>query len=61
MTNPPEPRSNEYSSTYVVFDRNHTAEHQRLTIQDQMITAAMGGVLPEQPDPSTFRRVLDVG
>ena len=26
-----------------------------------MITAGMGGVLPEQPDPAIFRRVLDVG
>jgi len=61
MTNPREAHSHEYSSTYVVFDRKNTAEHQRLIIQDQMITAAMGGVLPEQPDPSALRRVLDVG
>jgi ubiquinone/menaquinone biosynthesis C-methylase UbiE len=26
-----------------------------------MLTAGMGGVLPEQPDPSIFRRVLDIG
>jgi ubiquinone/menaquinone biosynthesis C-methylase UbiE len=26
-----------------------------------MLTAGMGGVLPEQPDPAIFRRVLDVG
>ncbi len=26
-----------------------------------MITAGMGGVLPEQPDPTIFQRVLDVG
>jgi ubiquinone/menaquinone biosynthesis C-methylase UbiE len=61
MTNPPEPHSREYGSTYVVFDRNNTTEHQRLTVQDQMITAAMRGVLPEQSDPSALRRVLDVG
>src|SRR5713101_6116958 len=26
-----------------------------------MLTTGMGGVLPEQPDPAIFRRVLDVG
>jgi len=29
-------------------------------MQDEMVTTAMGGVLPEQPDPVVFRRVLDV-
>ncbi|MBO0793274.1 MAG: methyltransferase domain-containing protein, partial [Ktedonobacteraceae bacterium] len=29
-------------------------------IQDQMITSGMGGVLPEQPNPTVFQRVLDV-
>jgi ubiquinone/menaquinone biosynthesis C-methylase UbiE len=33
----------------------------RLQIQDQMITSMMGGVLPEQPNPTRFQRVLDVG
>jgi len=33
----------------------------RLQVQGQMLTTGMGGVLPEQPDPAIFRRVLDVG
>jgi len=33
----------------------------RLQIQDEMLTTGMGGVLPEQPDPAIFQRVLDVG
>ncbi len=53
--------SQEYSSAYFVQDRSNQAEKERLAIQDAFITAGMGGVLPEQPDPSVFRRVLDVG
>lgn len=60
MTNPLEPGRDEYSSTYAVFDRNNKEEHLRLTIQDQMITTAMGGVMPEQSDPGSFHRVLDI-
>ena len=52
---------NELPSTYFVQDRQSKDELARLTIQDQMITKAMGGVLPEQPDPSIFHRILDVG
>jgi SAM-dependent methyltransferase len=33
----------------------------RVSVQDQMTTAGMGGVLPEQPDTTQFRRILDVG
>jgi ubiquinone/menaquinone biosynthesis C-methylase UbiE len=33
----------------------------RLRIQDQMLTDSMGGVLPEQPDPTRFDSVLDIG
>jgi ubiquinone/menaquinone biosynthesis C-methylase UbiE len=51
----------EHPSTYVVQDRQNQQELTRLTIQDQVITASMGGVLPEQPDPGAFKRVLDVG
>ena len=57
-TNPPH---REQPSTYTVQDRSNQEELMRLRIQDQMITAGMGGVLPEQPNPTTFRRVLDVG
>jgi ubiquinone/menaquinone biosynthesis C-methylase UbiE len=57
----PKQTHHEHPSTYFVQDRSNDQEMQRLQIQDQFITAGMGGVLPEQPDPSRFRRVLDVG
>lgn len=60
MSNPTNPRR-EHPSTYHVQDRSNEEELTRLQIQDQMITAGMGGVLPEQPDPTMFQRVLDVG
>jgi ubiquinone/menaquinone biosynthesis C-methylase UbiE len=53
--------SHEHPSTYFVQDRSNEREIIRLQVQDQMITAGMGGILPEQPDLSQFRRVLDVG
>jgi len=51
----------EQPSTYVVSDRSNQEELRRLQIQDHLLTSQMGGVLPEQPDPARFRRVLDVG
>jgi ubiquinone/menaquinone biosynthesis C-methylase UbiE len=51
----------EPASTYFVPDRSHKEELLRLQIQDQILTAGMGGALPEQPDPTIFQRVLDVG
>ncbi|HEY0752931.1 MAG TPA: class I SAM-dependent methyltransferase [Ktedonobacteraceae bacterium] len=60
MANPQEFRP-EYSSTYVVLDRANQQELVRMAIQDQLLTTSMGGVLPEQPAPTIFRRVLDVG
>src|SRR5437763_617458 len=51
----------ELSSTYFVQYRKSKKELIRLTIQDQMITTAMGSVLPEQADPTVFSRVLDIG
>jgi len=60
MSTPNDPRR-EHPSTYVVQDRSNEEELTRLQLQDQMITAGMGGVLPEQPDPTIFHRVLDVG
>ncbi len=50
----------EHPSTYVVQDRSNEEELIRLNFQDRMLTSSMGGVLPEQPDPAIFRRVLDV-
>lgn len=49
----------EHPSTYFVQDRSNQEELDRLAIQDRLMTTSMGGVLPEQPDPSIFRRVLD--
>jgi len=60
MPIPPEPKR-EHPSTYFVQDRSNQEELERLQIQDHLYTAGMGGVLPEQPDPTAFPRVLDVG
>jgi ubiquinone/menaquinone biosynthesis C-methylase UbiE len=60
MSTPTDPRR-ELGGTYVVQDRANMDELTRVHIQDQMITATMGGVLPEQSDPERLRRVLDVG
>jgi len=60
MPNPPEPRR-EHPSTYFVQDRSNPEELTRLLIQDALVTARMGGVLPEQPDPPLFQSVLDIG
>lgn len=56
----PEPKR-EQPSTYVVQDRSNLEELNRLRVLDRMFTAGMGGVLPEQPDPTVFPHVLDVG
>ena len=60
MTNFSSSHNKEHPSTYFVQDRSNKEELQRLQIQDHMLTAAMGGVLPEQADPHRFKRVLDV-
>jgi ubiquinone/menaquinone biosynthesis C-methylase UbiE len=60
MSQPADPQP-EQSSTYFVEDRSNHIEMARLQIQDQMITDGMGGILPEQPDPGHFHRVLDIG
>jgi len=60
MADQPIPRR-EHPSTYFVQDRSNQEEMTRVHIQDQMLTMRMGGVLPEQPDPTLFERVLDVG
>lgn len=55
------PEKKEHPNTYVVQGRQDQQELARLTIQDQMITSAMGGVLPEQAEAANFKRILDVG
>lgn len=57
----PEKPKPEHPSTYFVQDRSNLEEMNRLLVQDRMLTAGMGGVLAEQPDPVRFERVLDVG
>ncbi len=61
MPLPPKPQKKEQPSTYFVQDRKSEQELTRLAIQDRLITAGMGGVLSEQPDPTVLHRVLDVG
>ena len=56
----PEPKG-ERPSTYFVQDRSNKDEFTRLQIQDHIVTAGMGGVLPEQSDPTLFHQILDVG
>ncbi len=60
MSTPKNPRR-EQPGTYFVQDRFSEDELTRLRLQDQQVTAGMGGVLPEQADPASFQRVLDVG
>jgi ubiquinone/menaquinone biosynthesis C-methylase UbiE len=59
MSTSPDPQQYGQRGTYVVPDSEK--ELTRLMIQDHLFTAGMGGVLPEQADPTIFRRVLDVG
>jgi ubiquinone/menaquinone biosynthesis C-methylase UbiE len=51
----------EPGGTYLVPDRDNLDELKRVQLQDQLVTTAMGGVLPEQPDPGRFQYILDVG
>ena len=60
MSTPPNSRR-ELANTYIVQDLSNQEEMTRLRIQGQMLTAAMGGPLPEQPDPTRFRCILDMG
>jgi len=60
MPTPRKPRQQEHASTYFVQNRRSKDELTRVTIQDQMITASMGGALPEQPDPGSLHRILDI-
>jgi ubiquinone/menaquinone biosynthesis C-methylase UbiE len=55
------PRGQDNPSQYVVEDRSSNAEMIRLMIQDNLVTAGMGGPLPEQSDPASLHRVLDIG
>ena len=56
---PDDPRR-QSPGTYFVRDHSNQDEMTRLDIQEELITDGMGGVLPEQPDPTIFMRVLDI-
>jgi predicted TPR repeat methyltransferase len=56
VTEPPK----ENPSAYFVMDRSNLEEMTRLDNQDTMLTKGMG-VMPEQPDPTNFKRILDIG
>ena len=60
MTDESQREKNERPSTYVVQDRKNQEERERVTIQDQLITTSMGGILPEQDDPTIFTSLIDV-
>ena len=55
-----QPQKQQYSGTYFVQDRENEEELLRVANQDRLVTASMGGILPEQVNPSAFRRILDV-
>ncbi|HVU69149.1 MAG TPA: class I SAM-dependent methyltransferase [Ktedonobacteraceae bacterium] len=59
MPTPSRPHG-EHPNTYFVEERFSKEEYNRLMIQEQMVTKGMGGVLPEQPDPTIFGSVLDI-
>jgi ubiquinone/menaquinone biosynthesis C-methylase UbiE len=51
----------ERQGTYIVQDLSNREELTRLTLQDELLTRGMGGVLPEQQNLDGIRRVLDTG
>jgi len=55
------PQRPDNPSTYFITDRQQDRELHRLLVQDQLLTESMGGVLSEQPDPTLFHRILDIG
>lgn len=59
MSTPTNPQP-EHPSTYIVQDRSNQSELDRVRIQGELVTAGMGGPLPEQENTADFRQVLDV-
>jgi len=51
----------ERPNTYFVQDTSSELELNRVTLQDHLLTTSMGGPLPEQENPASFHRVLDIG
>ncbi len=60
MSSNPDELRRQIPSTYFMKDRASQDEMTRLDIQNELITDGMGGVLPEQPDPTRFKRILDI-
>lgn len=60
MATPSDPQR-ELPGTYPVEDRANKEELQRLHLQDHLINMSMGGLLAEQPEPTRFQSILDVG
>ena len=60
MSSNPDELRHQLPSTYFVRERANPDEMTRLDIQNELMTDGTGGVLPEQPDPTSFKRVLDV-
>ncbi len=61
MSTPTNPSRRKKPSTDIWQNHLSEEELQQLQVQDHLVTEVMGGVLPEQPDPASFRHVLDVG
>jgi ubiquinone/menaquinone biosynthesis C-methylase UbiE len=61
MSSNPDELRHQLPSTYAVRDRANPDELTRLRLQDDLVTAEMGGPLPEQANADKFRRILDVG
>jgi ubiquinone/menaquinone biosynthesis C-methylase UbiE len=57
----PSDQPREYPHTYFVQDRSSSDERDRIHLQDIMVTRRMGGVLPEQTEPESLRRIMDAG
>lgn len=60
MTIPLYARNRQFSGTDIVAVPQTKEELENLRIEDQLLTKAMGGVLAEQANLSSFQRVLDI-
>src|SRR5690348_12671100 len=59
MATSSEPPSKKEENTYIL-DAESAAEMARLMRQDQLVTAGMGGIFPENIDLSGIQRVIDL-
>jgi ubiquinone/menaquinone biosynthesis C-methylase UbiE len=61
MSTTPDPQKKEQPDTSLVQNLQNDEELIHIGLQDRLNTISMGGPLPEQPDPTLFRHVLDIG